>query len=66
MSKMEVIIMILTTKYHEKNIYLFSNEKRIKLDHNKMVFYKNTWKREEHEKLAKERRAKLREKGILK
>ena len=31
-----------------------------------MVFYKNTWKREEHEKLAKERRARLREKGILK
>ena len=54
------------TKNTQATMYLSSNEKRIKLDHNKMIFYKNTWKREEHEKLAKERRARLREKGILK
>lgn len=54
------------TKTMQTMMYLSSNEKRIKLDHNKMIFYKNTMKREEHEKLAKERRARLREKGILK
>lgn len=43
-----------------------SNEKRIKLDHNKMIFYKNTLKKEDHEKLARERRAKLRAQGKLK
>lgn len=44
----------------------YSNEKRIKLDHNKMIFYKNTLKKEDHEKLARERRAKLRAQGKLK
>ena len=54
------------TKTTQTMMYLSSNEKRIKLDHNKMIFYKNTMKREEHEKLAKERRAILRKKGVLK
>lgn len=54
------------TKTMQTMIIAHSDLKRIKLDHNKMIFYKNTMKREEHEKLAKERRAKLRQKGELK
>lgn len=37
-----------------------------KLDHNKIIFLKNTWKKQKHEELAKERRKQYRLNGSLK
>lgn len=56
----------MTTTNTQMTIFHSNNERRIKLDHNKLIFFKNNLKKEDHEKQARERRAKLRAQGKLK